>query len=138
VAWTSAKAPVSNGCFEVSVALPGASPWPPPAVTEKVYSAAVGTLLWSKFNGDRRLAGPTVDVEMAGIAERLELLASGSEEFAAAVEAAAAARLVANAPKKKKKPASDAPVGATSSLAPPSEPTSRSDGGPPARRVAAP
>jgi len=102
---TAEKAPVSNGCFEISAALPGVSPWPPPPVEDKGYTPVAGTLLWSKFNGDRRLAGPAVDDLMRDIGDLIDLMTSGEvEEFATAAAAAAAARLEANKPKKKKKP----------------------------------
>ncbi len=105
IAFTAEKAPTTNGCFEVSAALPGASPWPPPPVTAKAeaYTPVVGTLLWSKFNGDRRLAGPTVDEEMASLGDLVDLMTEVSEaDFTAAAAAAAAARLEANKPKNKK------------------------------------
>jgi hypothetical protein len=151
LAFSSAKAPESNGCFEVSVALPDASPWPPPPVVAKDYSPAEGTtLLWSKFNGDRRLAGPEVEAQMAGIGNLIELLAAGREdEFADAAAAAAAARLEANKPLKKDD-CSDAPsTGAIESLveassaldyeflglAPAAAPPQSDGGGPPSRRT---
>ena len=102
VAYSSEKAPTSNGCFEVSAATPGVSPWPPPPVTEKNYTPEVGTLLWSKFNGDRRLAGPTVDELMCGIGDLIDLMTSAEpDEFDSAVKTAFEQRLVANKPKKK-------------------------------------
>ena len=103
MAFTSEKAPQSNGCFEISAALPGASPWPPPPVTEKNYQPVVGTLLWSKFNGDRRLAGPTVDEMMCSLGDLIDLMATGDQDvFAAAVTSATAKRVEANKLKKKK------------------------------------
>lgn len=102
MAITSAKAPQSNGCFEICAALPGASPWPPPPVTKKNYQPEAGTLLWSKFNGDRRLAGPQVEDMMCNLGDLLDLMAMGDEDvFSAAVASAMAARLEANRPKKK-------------------------------------
>jgi hypothetical protein len=104
VAFSAEKAPVSNGCFEVSAALPGVSPWPPPPVSEKNYQPTVGTLLWSKFNGDRRLAGPTVEAQMISVCDLVDLMASADlDEFVAAAADAAAARREANKPKKKRK-----------------------------------
>ena len=86
--------------------MPGASPWPPPPVTEKDYAPQAGSLLlWSKFNGDRRLAGPAVEELMAGIGDLVDLLLSAEKDddgVHAAAEAAFEARLAANKPKKKK------------------------------------
>ena len=92
--------------------MPGASPWPPPPVTEKGYEPVVGTLLWSKFNGDRRLAGPTVEEQMSGLGDLIDLMVTASaDEFSAAASEAAAARIAANKPKKKKKdPAAPSPI----------------------------
>ena len=102
MAYSADKAPTSNGCFEISAALPGATPWPPPPVKEKNYEPEVGTLLWSKFNGDRRLAGPTVDELMCGLGDLIDLMTSAEpDEFDAAVKAAFEQRLAANKPKKK-------------------------------------
>lgn len=98
VAFSCLKAPTTNGCFEVSVALPGVSSWPPPPVAEKNYLPKVGTLLWSKFNGDLRLAGPTAEEDMRSICDLIDMLTSTeSGDFSAAVKAACEQR---RAPKK--------------------------------------
>ena len=63
----------------------------------------VGTLLWSKFNGDRRLAGPTADEMMCSLGDLVDLMATGDDGlFAAAAAKAMAKRLEANKSKKKK------------------------------------
>ena len=105
MALTVEKAPQSNGCFEICAASPTATPWPPPPVTEKNYEPVVGTLLWSKFNGDRRLAGPTVDEMMCSLGDLVDLLATGDEDaFEAAVVAETSRRRKAWAkPKEKQK-----------------------------------
>ena len=82
--------------------MPGVSSWPPPPVKEKNYDLLYGTLLWSKFNGDRRLAGPTVDELMCGLGDLIDrMLSAEPDEFDAAVKTAFEQRLAANKPKKK-------------------------------------
>ena len=49
----------------------------------------MGTLLWSRFNGDPRLNGPSVDEMMCSIGDLVDLMASGDGDAfeAAALEA---------------------------------------------------
>ena len=54
------------------------------------------------FNGDRRLAGPTVDELMCGIGDLIDLMTSAEpDEFDSAVKTAFEQRLAANKPGKK-------------------------------------
>ena len=71
-------------------------------MTEKNYEPSVGTLLWSKFNGDRRLAGPAVDEMLCSLGDLIDMMAVNHDAFAAAVVAETSKRREAYKKPKKK------------------------------------